>query len=426
MLDKRYQLPRDIVIKRKEKKFLFLSPSIPAWVITNSNGYRALKLCNGERTVADISKIVSKYIRREATEEIKTFFQNISNTRFFLPFNSINHTCHPYKLRTVHLNLTNKCNLKCIYCYATERTNAPNVLGFNDYIKIVDSINNLAKNVEIVLTGGEPLLASYALALAEYAKKKGNKLHLLSNGILMNDDNVNGISKTFDLIKISLDGDTPEIHEFHRGKGSFIKTMRAIDLLVQNKAPLKIAMTVTRKNISNIQSMTNRFGSLLTFAPLFKAGRAKENKRLSITGTEYYRALSSMKGVNPLDCLCDSLKRAENEPIMKCAIGDAEISISDTGDVYPCHMLHLPQFLAGNIKEQSLESIYQNSDVLKMCRNLSVPNLKGCKVCSIRYICGGTCRARAFYEKNRIDVSGDFCSYEKLAFINGLFELHEF
>jgi len=124
--------------------------------------------------------------------------------------------------------------------------------------------------------------------------------------------------------------------------------------------------------------------------------------------------------------LSSSLDKAKKQRIMKCAIGDAEISISDAGDVYPCHLLHLPQFLAGNVKEQSLESIYQTSDKLKSCRELTVLQVKGCKKCQIRFICGGACRARAFYEKNKINVSGDFCEYEKLAFVNGLFELHDF
>jgi len=111
---------------------------------------------------------------------------------------------------------------------------------------------------------------------------------------------------------------------------------------------------------------------------------------------------------------------------MKCAIGDGEISISETGDVYPCQLLHFPQFCAGNIREQSLKSIYETSDKLQACRELTVLKVAGCKKCDIRFICGGGCRARTFYEKNRLDVSGDFCEYEKLAFINGLFELHEF
>ena len=423
----RYKLPQDVVIKRKGKKYLFLSPLLPAWVVTNANGAKALNLCNGKRTVEEIGKIVSKHVKRSATDEIVAFFQNIvSSTNFFSSRDLCNQIFHPYLLRTIHLNLTNRCNLSCIYCYADERSLSGDVLQFTDHKKIIDSINNIAKNVEIVLTGGEPLLVSYALDLAEYAKKNGNKPHLLSNGILINEENVKRISNIFDLVKISLDGDASEVHDYHRGKGSFIKTMKAIDLLIQNKASLKIAMTVTRKNINSIEGMATRFGSLLTFAPLFKAGRAKENKQLSITGKEYYEALYSTKGVNPLGSLCDSLERAKNQPIMKCAIGDAEISISDTGDVYPCHLLHLPQFLAGNIKEQQLESIYQNSEVLKMCRKLTVLNLKGCRKCDIKFICGGTCRARAFYENNRIDASGDFCGYEKLAYINGIFDVHEF
>ena len=151
-----------------------------------------------------------------------------------------------------------------------------------------------------------------------------------------------------------------------------------------------------------------------------------KKKNLSISGKEYYHALSSVNGVKPLSYLCSSLDSAKKQKIMKCSMGDAEISISETGDVYPCQLLHFPQFYAGNIKEQSLESIYQNSEVLETCKRLTVLGIEGCKTCSIRFICGGACRARAFHEKNRLDVSGDFCEYEKLAFINGLFELYEF
>ena len=111
---------------------------------------------------------------------------------------------------------------------------------------------------------------------------------------------------------------------------------------------------------------------------------------------------------------------------MKCAMGDGEISISDTGDVYPCQLLHFPQLRAGNIREQSLKSIYETSEVLRSCRKLTVSEVAGCEKCEIRFICGGACRARAFFEENRLDVSGNFCEYEKSAFINGLFELHEF
>jgi len=412
---------------KKGNKVLFLNPSSPAWIITNFNGAQALKLCNGKRTVSDIIKKISSIVNRDTTEEIHKFFQEVvSESNFFTITKQESIIPKPYHLHTVHLNLTNKCNLKCIYCYADERDKKESELDSKDYLSIIDSINNLSRNVEIVLTGGEPLLSSYALHIAEYAKSKNNQLHLLSNGLLINKENVKQIADLFDLVKISLDGSNSTIHDLHRGIGSYDKTLEAIDLLIQNSATLQISMTVTKKNIGDIENMANKFGALLSFAPLFKAGRAKNKNNLAITGKEYYAALSSINGVNPLSYLCSSLERAKNQRIVKCAIGDAEISISPAGDVYPCHLLHLPQFCAGNIRTQPLETIYEDSLILKSCRNLLVSEIKGCKKCDIRFICGGACRARAFYEKNKIDVSGDFCEYEKLAFINGLFELHDF
>jgi radical SAM protein with 4Fe4S-binding SPASM domain len=199
--------------------------------------------------------------------------------------------------------------------------------------------------------------------------------------------------------------------------------MNGVDLLQRNNASLQISMTVTKKNIDDIGNMVKKCGSLLSFAPLFKAGRARVNKQLAITGKEYYNALVA-QGVNPLSYLCSSLDTAKKQKIMKCAIGEAEISISDNGDVFPCHLLHIPQFRAGNVIKDSLESIYLFSDLLKSCRQLTVLEISKCLKCPIRFICGGACRARAFYEKGRIDVSDDFCEYEKLAFMNGLFELY--
>jgi radical SAM protein with 4Fe4S-binding SPASM domain len=425
VLEKQYKLPSGVVIKKKGQKFLFLNPSVPAWILTNSNGAAALKSCNGKRTVREICRKVSKYVGRDTTEELKTFFEEVTTqSSFFLTPEDRTPFQQPCNLRTVHLNLTAKCNLKCTYCYADERGSSQNPLQIADYLSIMDSVNNLCKNAEIVLTGGEPLLARPALDVATYAKRSGNQVHILTNGTLIDKNNASRIAEISDLTKVSLDGSTAEINDALRGKGSFLKVMKAVDLLLQKNASLRISMTVTKKNLNDIENMVSKFGSLISFAPLFKAGRAKANKRLAITGKEYYKALSSAKGVNPLSYLCSSLDTAKRQKIMKCAIGDAEISISDSGDVYPCHLLHVPKFRAGNVKEGSLESIYLSSDVLKSCRNLTVLETSKCLKCPIKFICGGACRARAFYEKGRIDVSDDFCEYEKLAFINGLFDLY--
>jgi radical SAM protein with 4Fe4S-binding SPASM domain len=426
ILQQKLKLPTDLVKIKKGDKVLFLNPNAPDWIVVSPNGAAILQLCNGRRTVENIAESLQKFWRKDSKAKIINFIKNIiSDTTFFSPPSTLP-VYQPSGLRIVQLSLVNECNLECIYCYATDREKSTKRLSREDHFKLVDDINAISKDSVIVFTGGEPLLSPYVIELAEYAKSLGNQVHILTNGTLINKENAKQISETFNLIKISLDGSTSEIHELHRGKGSFTKTLQAIDLLIQQEAPIQIAMTVTQKNIHDIDAMTKKFGSRLTFAPLFVAGRAKSSKGLSITGTEYYQALSSVNGVKPLSYLCTSLAASKQKRIMKCAIGDGEISISETGNVYPCQLLHFPQFCAGNIREQSLKSIYETSAALQACKELTVLKVAGCKKCDIRFICGGACRARAFYEENRLDVSGNFCEYEKLAFINGLFELHEF
>lgn len=101
-----------------------------------------------------------------------------------------------------------------------------------------------------------------------------------------------------------------------------------------------------------------------------------------------------------------------------------EISISPTGDVYPCQLLHYPQFRMGNIHEQKVSELHQNASVSDFCSRLVVDNIKGCSSCFLKYVCGGACRARAFHESGDICQSGSFCEYERMAFIDGIFEIY--
>lgn len=105
-------------------------------------------------------------------------------------------------------------------------------------------------------------------------------------------------------------------------------------------------------------------------------------------------------------------------------MGDGEISISATGDVYPCQLLHDEKFYAGNIREKSIVEIYNTSKNLKYCKDLTVNEIEGCKTCAFKYICGGACRARSFFEVGDIAKSGDFCVYEKSALLDGIISLY--
>jgi len=276
--------------------------------------------------------------------------------------------------------------------------------------------------VEFVLSGGEPLLNPFALGFAEAVKNTGNVVQILTNGTLIDAGNADRITDVADLIKISLDGSNENVHAATRGNDNFHRVIRAIDLLAQRGANVLVAMTVTKKNRDNIPAMVTRFGPRLTLQPLFRAGRGEDKDDLSITGAEYYEALASVDGVAPMGMIGRALESIRGRGVRRCALAEREISISECGDVFPCQLLHAPQFKAGNIHDTCLRDIYYDSPILNQLRSVTVDSLAKCSTCQIRLICGGACRARDFYEVGSIEQVGDFCEYEKRAFINGIFE----
>ncbi|MFR3343892.1 MAG: SPASM domain-containing protein [Anaerobutyricum sp.] len=76
-----------------------------------------------------------------------------------------------------------------------------------------------------------------------------------------------------------------------------------------------------------------------------------------------------------------------------CGVGNKIISIGADGSVYPCHMLHDPRLVMGNVYEEDLNQIL-TCELANECRNLHVDSIEVCQKCRHRYICGGGCRAK--------------------------------
>ncbi len=95
----------------------------------------------------------------------------------------------------------------------------------------------------------------------------------------------------------------------------------------------------------------------LALQPLFKAGRGSAADGLALTGLEYYQALAAVEGVAPMGAVGRKLQALRGRGVRRCAMAEREISIAETGDVYPCQLLHEERFWAGNVRERSLAEI---------------------------------------------------------------------
>ncbi len=413
-----------VLVLQKDDAWCFLRPELPDWLVGNRNVAAILSRCGGQASAHDMADALAA---EHGTLTQQTILKFLEDTRakhaLFADQDPPVPAAHPFALRTVHLSLTGNCNLNCIYCYATARQPADDGLSRREYAALFAKLARLAGPLEIVLTGGEPTLNPHWLAIARLAKEYGHAPQLLTNATRLTPEDLRQCAELFTLIKVSIDGSRAEIHDAHRGQGSFAASMKAVDALIALDAPVTLSMTVTQQNIYDIPAAASRFGPLLHFAPLFKAGRAVNRPELDISGEQYYAALSTAGGVNPLSGLCTVLASARHSPIRKCAMGDAEISIAPDGQVYPCHLLHFSEFRAGNIRHQSLEDILA-APAMGRCQNLGVENLEGCGDCPVRLLCGGACRARVYHATGDIAGKDPFCVYEQQAYLEGLFAAH--
>lgn len=410
-------------IVERDSKYIYINPNIPRWVVTDAFGSLILSLFNGQNTLDDIEEIAVCGLGESNRSKVKEFCLLVieSGLLAHIPPRSQQDKRRQI-LSSVHLSLSDHCNLDCTYCYARERIEKKqSPLTFEQYIKIIDEIIEINPNVTFTLTGGEPLLNKNCIRIAEYIKLKGSFCYLLSNGTLITEKNIDGIARYFDLVTLSIDGPNRDIHAKTRGD-NYDMVMRAVNLLQAHNIDFTLSMTVTKENIRYVEDMAKQFGSRLNFAPYFPI--SGEPSALAITGIEYYNALKSAAGVKPLSYCESTLDYSIQHQCHKCAIGDGEFSISATGDVYPCQLLHTDEFYSGNVHENSITSIYYESKAINACSKLDVDTIEGCKDCPIKYICGGSCRARSYYECGKIDSSSDFCTYEKEAFYDGIIEIY--
>ena len=402
-------------------KYIFINPNIPRWIVTDELGKLILSLFNGENSYDEIISTAIEGLGDNKREKILSFCSSVLSSGLLNDVGPRPRT-HRMMLTSVHLSLSDHCNLNCSYCYARERVERKHpILTYEEYKAIINDILEINPGVTFTLTGGEPLLNRDCLAIAEYIKQRKGRVFLLSNGLLINEDNIQRISELFDLVTLSIDGPNDEIHSLTRGH-NFDRVIAATSLLDKHNVDYTLSMTVTKDNIDYIEEMATKFGNRLNYAPYFPI--SGESSSLDITGIEYYNALKSATGVRPLSYCESSLDNALVSQCHKCAIGDGEFSISATGDVYPCQLIHTDEFYAGNVHEQNIKEIYYKSKAINDCAHLDVDTIKGCKDCPIKYICGGSCRARAYYGCGDINSTTDFCKYEQESFYDGIIAIY--
>lgn len=160
------------------------------------------------------------------------------------------------------INLTNRCNTYCKYCYRAANTGKKEELYYNDVKRIVEYFNSEyphEKKRYVILSGGEVFVNPDIFSIIELFLQNQYDVRLQTNGISiseMNNKELKLLSDKRISFKFSLDGATSEIHEINRAAGTFDLLMKTISVLKSvHQESIGITTVVTKDNIDDLTNI---------------------------------------------------------------------------------------------------------------------------------------------------------------------------
>lgn len=301
------------------------------------------------------------------------------------------------------------CNLRCSHCLSSSGEAAKDELTTAEALALVEEVHQ-AGVFQINFGGGEPFMRPDFEQILDACHERGIMTCISTNGTLLDAERVARLSQTrLVAIQVSLDGATSSTCDAVRGQGVFSRATEAVKLLAASSIPTSINTVLTTHNASEIPAMyelAQSLGVSLRVSRFRPSGRGADNwEDLRPTPgqlLEFSDWLARSGDVRTGDSFF-SLTSQERQGLGLNLCGAAKLTccVGPTGNMYPCAFLQTDRFLAGSLRDQSFQQIWDSSEIYESFRSLRIHS---CEECTRFDQCHGGCPAVAWHLKN--DLSG--------------------
>lgn len=427
----------DMIVDRAEGAVFLLHPWEPRWALSNETGAALARAFDGGLSIGEAAEAVASAsgIGREAALADTTAFVEQLHDANMLRNRPLENEVGPKLVREPHrltIYITEECNLRCRHCFVVEGRMPKPKLSTEDVRALIDEHAALHPGALIAFTGGEAMLRDDCLELMAHAHARTGKVTLNTNGLLVTDAaSAKALVDTRAGIQVSLDGADPEVHDFIRGKGTYAKTWRAIELMCEagGARRLRTSTTLTRCALKQVKELVARAESLdlyeIRFLTLNRLKAAVTNwcaiapdaKEL----LEVYRWLllelprtkrsgrTQVQGEFP-----GFVPYPDPRGKHWCPIGETTI-VDSQGNTYGCPTLMMPEYRTGSVERQSLADI-QRSERHRHLRETMLQRrwaIAECKTCSWRNFCQGGCQAFTELRTGSTWTMDEFCDFRR-------------
>jgi len=327
------------------------------------------------------------------------------------------------QLTNLHLEIISKCNERCIHCYIPHDYKVSHIEPDLFYDVLKQCFNMRLLN--LTLSGGEPMLHKNFCDFLRKCREYDFSVNVLSNLTLLNDEIIKEMKMNPLLgVQVSLYSMDSNIHdEITQMKGSFEKTKKAILKLIENDIPLQISCPIMKQNKNCYDEVTKwadkhkiHVGDDYGLIARYNHTTQNLNCRLSINEIKEVisdKAANDAKYLEQLGVEAEKKKNKKADDVV-CSVCLSSICIADNGNVYPC--AGWQDYVVGNVKETSLNGIWDNSEKVQYLRSLRNQDFPICIQCPDKEFCT-MCMVKNANENPTGDplvVNEFFCNIAKL------------
>jgi len=326
-----------------------------------------------------------------------------------------------YQLKCAVWEFTLKCNLRCSHCGSSAGVPRESELSTKECFKLCEELADLGCE-DVSLMGGEPFLRKDWFQVAQCIKDLGMNLNFVSNGTIL-EKYIDKISKFQPkVIGISLDG-MKETHELIRGRGTWEKIVRTIDLLREKEIQTTIITTVSKLNFKDLPKMKDLlFKKNVNWQIQVAMPFGNFKKEQMLTKEEFYAValwIAKERIKNKFDdlpvigahCFGYRSKILPGCHWEGCSAGITAIGITSDGGIVGCLSMGNNRFIEGNVREKSLKEIWENPNSFSYNRKFDKTKLgPNCRNCKYAVKCKGGCDAMSYTITNQFH-NNPYCFY---------------
>ena len=328
-------------------------------------------------------------------------------------------------LSSFQIELTSKCNERCVHCYIPHKFKLYNITD-ELYYSTLEQLSKM-NVLSVTLSGGEPMMHPHFKEFLRAAKKYDFYVNILSNLTLLDDETIQ-IMKDGNVssVQVSLYSMIPEHHDaITKLPGSFEKTKASILKLIENDLPLHVSCPTMKGNKDDYGEVLkwcheHKIRAQTDYIMMAQYNHETENLANRLSVEEAGKVIESVmaedvdyqKAILAPDFVHHCNENQFNPERRLCGVGISSCCMVANGNVYPC--AGWQEMVLGNLNENSLQDIWDNSEKIKWLRGLKLKDLGNgeCCKCDKAAFCA-PCMVRNANESptgNPLEINRHFCA----------------